>query len=324
MTPATVGIVIPAYNAERFLHQALGSVLAQRFPDWEVIVVDDGSTDGTRDLAEGYAARDPRIRVLSGPNVGLPAARNRGIAKLSTAFIAFLDADDIWLPEILDRLVGAARRHEVALVACHTSTFKNDPALRKEIPVGGPAWNAVLSAETLTRELQKICFFMPSGVMVERSLLQAVGGFDETLVAVEDWDLWLRLAEHGASAYIFSEPLYLRRHHDSNHSSNLDLMFRYNFLVMKRHSVGKGRPATDFRAAARLQFRNTLTLIGDAGEVQRAVEMFEDYHEHDPDGHACRTLRLLKAALPSRLFWLAARFVVIPMAWHLERWGERQ
>ncbi len=324
MTSPIVGVIIPAYNAAAFLHQALDSVLAQSLDDWKVVVVDDGSTDTTREVAESYQNRDARIQVLSGPNVGLPAARNKGLAALSTRYIAFLDADDIWLPNLLEKLVGAAQQHDVALVACHTSTFRHDPDQRTTIPVGGSAWGTVLEPQALARELRRICFFMPSGVLVESSLLRKVGGFDEALTAVEDWDLWLRLADHGASAFVFPEPLYLRRYHETNHSSNLDLMFRYNFLVMKRHSVGKGRPATDFRAAARLQFRNTLTLLGDAGDVPRAVEMFEDYREHDADGYACRTLHLLKAVLPTRLFWLVARFAVIPLAWHLEALGERR
>lgn len=324
MTPASVGIVVPAYNAEQFLHEALDSVLEQTFQQWELVVVDDGSTDGTRAVAEAYSRRDRRIQIVSGPNVGLPAARNKGMELLSNPYIALLDADDVWLPELLARLVDTMERYPVDLVACHHSTFTGDPRQSQRVPREGLAWDQALGPESFAGELRKLCFFMPSGVLLRGSRLFEVGGFDEKLLAVEDWDLWLRLADQGASALVLSEPLFLKRLHGSNLSSNLERMFRYNFLVMKRHSVDKGSPATDFRAPARLHFRNTLTLLGDTGDISTAVALFEEYHQLDPDGYACRALRLIQPLLSERLFWLVARFAVIPLAWHLERWGERR
>jgi glycosyltransferase involved in cell wall biosynthesis len=318
MSDATVGVIIPAYNAERFLAETLDSLRGQTFSEWEAVVVDDGSTDATREIAESYSRRDSRIKVLSGPNVGLPGARNKGMAVLSTPYLAFLDADDLWLPELLEKLVATALAYDVALVACHNSVFEGSTEQRKTWPTGGSAWGAVLSPEAFTRELKQLCFFVPSGVMLKRAHLHAVGGFDETLRAVEDWDLWLRLAEHGSSAFALDEILFLRRHHESNLSSDLEKMFHYNFRVMKRHSVDKGRPGTDFRRPARLNFRNTFTLLGDTGELTRAARMFQEYREHDRDGYACQVMALLERLLPSRLFWLLSRYVIIPLAWHLE------
>src|SRR5690606_28828030 len=106
-----VTAVIPAYNMEAFLGRALESALAQTYPQLEIIVIDDGSTDGTRALAEGYAAHDKRIRVVPVANGGVAAARNLGTSMAATPYVAYLDADDLWHPEKISRQVSALAFH---------------------------------------------------------------------------------------------------------------------------------------------------------------------------------------------------------------------
>src|SRR5262245_4518179 len=106
MQPPLASVIIPAYNAERFLRQAVESALAQSYPNVEVLVIDDGSTDGTRQLADELAKADGRLRVITQQNAGVGAARNRGIAEARGKYIAPLDADDFWYPEKLARQVG--------------------------------------------------------------------------------------------------------------------------------------------------------------------------------------------------------------------------
>jgi glycosyltransferase involved in cell wall biosynthesis len=323
MSCAPVGIVIPAFNAEPYLAQALDSLLAQTYPNWLAVVVDDGSTDGTLSLARAYLARDPRITVIAGPNGGISAARNAGRAALDVDYVCYLDADDVWLPDKLTRQLEAARHHRVDLVVTHLASFREDVRRTVFQPVAGPPWDRVLAGPTLAAALREACFFLPSGVMIKVALLDRMGGFDEGLRAAEDWDLWLRVAEANGSLYGLSSPLFLRRLHGQNHSCDQALAFWSNAEVMRRYSVDLGRPATLFRGPARPIFRNAFTLLGDAGRFHRLAEMFETYRHFDHDGYACRMMGALQRALPWKAFWFISRYGVIPLAWHAEGLAQR-
>ena len=127
-----VTAIIPAYNMEAFLGRALESALAQTYPNLEILVVDDGSTDQTRASAERFAARDPRVRVVSVPNGGVAAARNLGTRMARTPYVAYLDADDLWHPEKIARQVAemAAHGHKGDWVGCYTLSRYIDTADR--------------------------------------------------------------------------------------------------------------------------------------------------------------------------------------------------
>lgn len=118
-----VSIIVPAYNAERWLPAAVRSVLAQTEQDWELVLVDDGSTDATPGLCDGYAATDARIRVEHTPNAGVSAARNRGLRLCRGQWILFLDADDVLHPDMLHIMLDAATRHNADMVSCATYQF---------------------------------------------------------------------------------------------------------------------------------------------------------------------------------------------------------
>lgn len=118
-----VSIIVPAYNAVRWLPAAVRSVLAQTEQDWELVLVDDGSTDATPGLCDGYADSDVRIRVQHTPNAGVSAARNRGLRLCRGQWILFLDADDVLHPDMLRIMLDAATRHKVDMVSCATYQF---------------------------------------------------------------------------------------------------------------------------------------------------------------------------------------------------------
>ena len=118
-----VSIIVPAYNAERWLPAAVRSVLAQTEQDWELVLVDDGSTDATPGLCDRYAASDARIRVEHTPNAGVSAARNHGLKLCRGQWILFLDADDVLHPDMLRIMLDAATRHKVDMVSCATYQF---------------------------------------------------------------------------------------------------------------------------------------------------------------------------------------------------------
>ena len=203
-TPPLVSVVIPAYNSRQTILRALDSVSAQRYPALEVIVVDDASSDGTAELVAGLG-REHLALIRLERNQGASGARNVGIAAAKGEFVAFLDADDEWLPEKLHSQMAEIRDHpEVCFVAC--AAFEIDTNGRVAGLVNGgrapatriDAWRSLLAYTSVTT---------PS-VLARRSLLLQSGGFDPKLRVAEDQDLWIRLARLGEVVYL-PEPLVL-------------------------------------------------------------------------------------------------------------------
>lgn len=219
-----MSVIIPAYNGERFIRAAIESVQAQTLPVSEIIVVDDGSTDRTAEIAESLGAV-----VIRQPNGGVSAARNVGIRAATQPWIALLDADDLWEPEKIELQWAAIEQYpDVALVYSGLTPFLNpscSPRLRqvfsKFTPITWPALSECVAyyAEVPEDFLGGEVARCPSTVMARRDVLINVGLFDETLQFYEDYECFLRvLARH--SFVIVERPLVGRRIHDENVSHN--------------------------------------------------------------------------------------------------------
>lgn len=199
----TVSVIVPAHNYAGFLPDAVASVRAQTFESWECIVVDDGSTDGSAELLAHWASEDPRIFVLTQARRGVSAARNAGLRVARGALIQFLDADDLLPPEKLAIHVrGLESSGGSDIVYGPTAYFDDasptdlrDSIREGDVPLGGglDGPGPVMLAHLLERNLMAI-----EAPLVRRSILDGVGGFDESLSRMEDWDLWLRCAIAGA------------------------------------------------------------------------------------------------------------------------------
>jgi len=206
----TVSVVIPTHNQATYLGQAIESVQRQTFPDWELWVVDDGSTDQTKDLVAGYLT-DVRVHYRVQPHQERAIARNQGITQSSGRYLAFLDADDVWFPQKLEQQVAALRRREDAGL-CYTFTRRisgSGEVLNEAWPPGG------YEGRILPQLIRRNCI-ITSTVMVTRRCLNQVGLFDETLPTwgCEDWDLWMRIAK-SYDVVCLREPLILYRRHAS-------------------------------------------------------------------------------------------------------------
>ncbi len=226
-----VSVIIPAYNAERYLTDAIKSVQSQTATDWELIVVDDGSTDTTPDIVRAVAVSDPRLRLVQRANGGLPAARNSGIraASETSKFISFLDGDDLWEPDALEILLGALERSPECLGAHALSRYvdaDNQPIREGELEGRGLRRQTLGHQGTceLTSEMPttfdvlaiRNCFTV-GAILLRKSAFDRAGLFDEELRACEDWDLWLRMCVHGNIA--FTNRVVCRyRQHGSNMS----------------------------------------------------------------------------------------------------------
>jgi len=182
-----VSVIVPAHNAEQTIVETICSVQAQTFSDFELIVIDDGSTDRTRERLE--AAGDSRLRILSYENAGACSARNRGIARATGEYLAFLDADDRWTPDKLQHQVAALQARAAAGVAYSWTRFvdQNGRDLYEQRPLffEGDVYRELLVAN-----------FTCSGsnVLVRRQAIEATGGFDVSLKVSQDWEFCVRLA----------------------------------------------------------------------------------------------------------------------------------
>jgi glycosyltransferase involved in cell wall biosynthesis len=315
-------VVIPAYNARRTLAQALESVLRQTLDDWEAVIVDDGSSDDTAEIAQQFASRCARFHVVRQSNSGISAARNAGMRHLPAEYFAFLDADDLWLPDKLEKQVAAARREDADFVDCAFWTFADGGATEDcPEPLGA---RGLLSSDDFLLALARGCSIRPSCALLRSSLVKAIGGVDETLRAAEDTDYWMRAtAQGGRRFYRMSERLCRYRLLPESHSHNFALGFWSHMEVLPRHLTPARMPATDRVKPFRLWFRNSFTLELDRGRFDQLDPMFEAYRCHDAEGWACQIMAMLRRYLPARAFWWVSRYLTIPLAWHFERWFSR-
>lgn len=228
-----VSVVIPAYNYERFLPAAIDSVLAQTYYPIELVVVDDGSTDGTHCVLGAYG---DRIRSIRKKNAGLSAARNTGIRAANGDFIAFLDADDLWMPEKIERQMEIYAKHPDAVcVGCGVELVDSDLNSIRQVQhddVHG-------SAEKRLRDVLLRRGWVGgsgSGALIRRDVLSQLGFFDEGLTAAEDWDLWLRIVEH-YPVYNVPNPLVRIRRHFTGTFRNAEKMESNQLSVLHQQML---------------------------------------------------------------------------------------
>lgn len=186
----TVSVIIPTYNHAHFLTQAVRSVFDQTFQDFEIVVVDDGSTDNTREVVQTYT--DSRFKYIYQENKGLAASRNTGLRAARGEFVAFLDADDIFLPCKLEVQLEWFENHPSCGMVVSGYYFMNDQG---EFVRANTPWISVPILEV--EDWLFNCPVVPNAVLVKKHWIDQVGGFDEVFRRVEDWDLWLRLAYAG-------------------------------------------------------------------------------------------------------------------------------
>ena len=182
-----ISVVIPAYNAQKTITQTIESVLNQTFSDFELIVINDGSQDSTLDIVSSIS--DSRVQVFSYPNSGPQKSRNRGIEHSSGEYISFLDADDLWTPDKLEAQLKALQENPQAGVAYSWTDYIDESG--KLLPqriygnFTGDVYVKLLLADFVGNG---------SNPLIRKQALVEVGGFDELLVAGQDWDMWVRLA----------------------------------------------------------------------------------------------------------------------------------
>jgi glycosyltransferase involved in cell wall biosynthesis len=252
-----VSVVIPAYNAEKTLERAMASVLQEKSVPLELIVVDDGSTDSTPQLIDNAARADKRVRRISRPNGHVAAACNTGIRAAQGKYVAFLEADDEWLP-------GKLRQQLQTFDSCpqigavFTNFYNHDEVTnttellseqQKDVLAAMPRKcitdHAVIIDGDLRPSLLKSNFILRSSIMIPRSLLLDLGGSDENLRGDDDWDLWFRMGGKVRFAYL-DQPLALR-HKRSDSMSRPSPAWYGALIKSKKKSLDFVARTSEFR-----------------------------------------------------------------------------
>jgi glycosyltransferase involved in cell wall biosynthesis len=292
-----VSVIIPAHNSAGTLPETLGSVVAQSFSDWEAVVADDLSSDGTADAAEGV---DDRIRVIrSAVNRGPAGARNLALEHASGELVALLDADDLWLPDYLEQQVAlfdraSADGRAVGIVACDAYLLAGEERLPRTYSelYGTPAG---IGVERLLRENPVYV-----SAMVARSVLDEVGPFSTETFGSEDHDLWLRIVETGREVVYNPHPLAVYRVGSASVSADGARMAR-TAQATYRFALARGRLSPRERRTAERELR-----------LQRAVEAATEVRAAWASGERVRGVRRAARSLP--LFTRVA-------AERRDRWG---
>jgi glycosyltransferase involved in cell wall biosynthesis len=200
-----ISVIIPTYNATKTVLATIASVQAQTYRDIEIIVINDGSTDN---LLEYLAptVTDARVKIYSYPNAGLPVARNRGIARSTGEYIAFVDADDLWTPDKLELQLQALEANPQAGLAYSWTYFMEEDGERYH--TDRPIW----FQGNVLKDLMLWNFLCHgSNPLIRRSVIESVGEFDPTLPSAEDWDYWLRIAAQWEFALVPQPQIYYRQ-----------------------------------------------------------------------------------------------------------------
>jgi glycosyltransferase involved in cell wall biosynthesis len=276
---AHFSIIIPCYNQAYFLKQCIESVLQQSYADWELVIVNDGSTDNTQQVAEDFL-NDNRIKLINQNNQGLSAARNAGLKHSSGDWVQFVDSDDYLLEDCLSRINEIILKSE-PLDIIHTGFQMVDK-------LGKPIWKKVLteSYTPLWNHVKEGGIGPPLSLIISRKLIGRIGEFDTELRSAEDWDFWLRAGKLGAMRRTIASPLVAYRYLDNSMSRSPWRMYENTEKVVNRIPLDDLRLSqavvVDIQLTEKelqgIHKRNVLQIAGLAimqGKISEALAFFE-------------------------------------------------
>lgn len=222
-------IIMPAYNAGRYIRASIASVLALDSSDWELIVVDDGSRDDTAEIVLAY--HDPRIRLLRQENSGQSAAQNLGISAAKGEFLSFLDADDLYFPAALTTLHAILAPCPEAVLAYGTATYIDQ--LGGTVKEGGRALFATRPSGYVLRHILSGNFILVGACLVRREAVIQAGGFNTEIVMAQDWEFWCRLALLGQFLFAGERPVLQYRLHGASIARTVGVDWQHHLIAME-------------------------------------------------------------------------------------------
>ncbi len=298
-------IIMPAFNVGPYIGDAIESVLAQTREDWTLVIVDDGSTDETDEVARSFS--DKRIEVIQQENAGAAAARNRAAQGAQSPFLSMLDADDAWAPDYLEKMLGALEAApDLAFVACDANTFADE-----KIPGNRCSDNVKMVPPVTLKRVAARAFQVYTAVTMRRPWFESVGGFDNDLRNAQDFDLWIRILAAGGKAAYLDEPLAWYRLRDDSLSSNDVRLSAFTIRVYEK--LRAARPDLMVLCDRRIdKLRYTMAL----NKAKAALRdgQFGAFHEHAEEAlirgrnpKLRATVGLARIAPPLARFLMTAR-----------------
>ncbi len=294
-----VSVIIPAYNSEKYIARTIQSVLAQSFTDYEIIVIDDGSTDNTKEIIAQFGNR---VQYLAQQNKGPSVARNLGIEKSSGQYLAFLDHDDVFLK---DKLLIQSRvldnEPDVGLVTGWLKFIDDE---------GTPLSNQMSPSNdyfTLRDFLNTDPILTPSLPMVRRSVLDQIGVFDTEFWYTSDYEMWVRIAAHGWKVKCVQDFILNYRIHPRNLSKSMDLMYQGSFAILDKVYALSNLPADVIAMKANIYAKNHVGFGLNAcflNNTKAATEHFEKAIQYNPESFNNRDT-IIQAIVDYLLFALS-------------------
>jgi glycosyltransferase involved in cell wall biosynthesis len=261
-----ISVIMPAYNEERFLAEAIESVLAQTWKDFELIILDDGSWDRTMEIAQSYARLDPRVRAESHANMGVALTLNRGLEMSKSEWVVVMHADDVMMPNRIERQLAFVAAHPELAVA--SSWVKHIDSRGKVIAKDNSSLLTHEAVEKLYRANEMIGFNHPAAIL-RKSAVQEVGGYSSQLRVNEDVDLWNRLLERGNKILVQPEYLLQYRIHGGSASVTRARLIRQQLRWIKECMLRRRRGEAEISWEEYLKFRRTLPWYVRANEQRR-------------------------------------------------------
>jgi teichuronic acid biosynthesis glycosyltransferase TuaG len=312
-----VSVIMPAYNAEKHVAESIRSVQDQTYPHWELIVVDDGSLDQTPVIVQQLAAADNRINYLFQENGGQASARNTGIRHSRGELVAFLDADDLWLPEKLRKQMRALEESHADVISSSGFVFGDE-----DIEVNEDALQ-IVPGRTEGGEMFKLLYaynrLTIQSAVVRRGMLERVNLLDESRAYqnCEDYDLWLSLAKAGAVFFCLDDRLIKYRRHRDASTFEDSRVLKPMIAVMKKHSNEPTLNERQVKMRIRNLYRQLLAALIRENKIEEARRSMKEFAAWD---HSLTTkLQQLLLGWWPKQFNLLSRECLFRFEWHLNR-----
>jgi glycosyltransferase involved in cell wall biosynthesis len=309
---------MPAYNAEKYVGNAIASVIAQTYSNWELIVLDDGSTDNTEEVVRELAGHDSRIKYFFQENGKQGKARNTAIAHAQGELLAFLDADDQWLEQKLELQLQAMSDTAADVVYSSGFIFREDDA-ESESRIFPTSFGKTNGPRMLDMLICRNTVPVTSVVMRRETFLEA-GWFEESAPyqSCEDYDLWIRAAKTGASFYGMEDKLFRYRRHMSAATNKDSAWLKPMLRVVQRHITDTSLTEAEKRTRLRQLFRDLITALIDEDNLNEARQSLEELSKLDSAGAVTSIQKWLMSITP-RGFNFLSRHLLYRVEWHVKQ-----
>ena len=319
-----VSVVMPAYNAGKYIADSIRSVVAQTWPDWELIVVDDGSTDDTAAVVQDLMRRESRVKYFFQENGRLGKARNTGIRNSQGNLIAFLDSDDLWLETKLELQLRALREHNADLVYCDAYVFTDENPLDETKTLQSSI--GTFSGQTFFDSLVVQNQIPVLTVLVKKTALESAGLFEEAKPyhGCEDYDLWLKLAKAGFVFHGMPAVLARYRRHAAAMTAVQSNSFKPMLLTIQRHIDDTSLSESEKRKLLTGLYRGLIAALIDEGKIGEAKQLVHELYSRNQKSIVTRLQKLLIDIWPQRYNFIS-RVCLYRTEWHLQNaFGRRK